>query len=381
MNTGASDPEKPATDNDLLRKWLAALPGPITEVSLRTLEQLCFGAGRRDWATDQIREVAALLASMSYGMDPDPNRGDEVLDDSVFLFHLPSASEASAPASMLFKRAILISTVLAPSEPDPDAGIVVRELARRLFLNPAETTRLTARHWRAAEQPAPPRLVWALASKIPYADRAALGEMTATIAAACGKANSSTVAALERLHDAFGIERRSIYTILRRSAAIIAALPREPIVVEPAAPSRGGFRIPPPPATQFRLGPNAVVNMARVNAILRETSEVAAILADVFADEDASMTPNVTSAPTGQKIQVAALSAEHRRLLQELRNKDRWSRAEFEATAASYGLMANGAIETINEWAYEAIGDELIADGESLTIDLTLLDSLREKPE
>ena len=35
--------------------------------------------------------------------------------------------------------------------------------------------------------------------------------------------------------------------------------------------------------------------------------------------------------------------------------------------------MPDGAIETINEWAYEVLGDEFVEDGDPLSINVALL--------
>jgi hypothetical protein len=52
----------------------------------------------------------------------------------------------------------------------------------------------------------------------------------------------------------------------------------------------------------------------------------------------------------------------------------RWKREEFEMAANAAGQMADGVIETVNEWAYEKFDEPLIEDdGEAIIINLELL--------
>jgi hypothetical protein len=41
--------------------------------------------------------------------------------------------------------------------------------------------------------------------------------------------------------------------------------------------------------------------------------------------------------------------------------------------------MPNGAIEAINEWAYDTLDDEVIEDGDPVTINLAILPATPER--
>ena len=60
---------------------------------------------------------------------------------------------------------------------------------------------------------------------------------------------------------------------------------------------------------------------------------------------------------------VAGLDAPHSALLRALAGRDSWSRADLEAECAAVALLPDGALDTLNEAAYEAAGDPL-AEGE-----------------
>jgi TerB-like protein len=69
----------------------------------------------------------------------------------------------------------------------------------------------------------------------------------------------------------------------------------------------------------------------------------------------------------------AGLDVAHTTLAEKLLSRSDWQRAEFEMLATKAGLMPDGAMETINEWAYERLGDALIEDGAVIIVHLGLL--------
>jgi hypothetical protein len=111
--------------------------------------------------------------------------------------------------------------------------------------------------------------------------------------------------------------------------------------------------------------------MAKVGAILRETREVAEVLAPIYEDEEPAAVLPVTADPAGGRF--GGLDSDCARLLEALCGRASWGRAEFEAKVREFGLMPDGAIETINEWAYDVLGDEFVEDGDPLSINVALL--------
>jgi hypothetical protein len=361
------------------KQWLDGLPGPVAEVSLKTLGRWCFGEGREASGIKQARELSSMLARLGYGMEPDPTHGAEKPGANVLLFRAAATDAASAPGTA-FHYAALVAAVLASAEPGPDGVRVVSELAMRLRLDAAEAVRLAARHRLMRGRPLPTGRLKTLAGKLSSEERGAVAAMTATVAAACGEVSHATVAALERLHDAVGIERRRLYAALHQGAAAAAPRATEPVVVEQRAAKRGAFRIPLPPAPHAAQDGGLIIDMAKVSAILRETREVTEVLAAIYEGNEPSAPLPVTEV----KREVIdgrfrGLDPEHASFLEALCRRESWGRAEFEAKAREFGLMPDGAVETINEWAYDALGDELIEDGDPLSINVALLPDAPEE--
>lgn len=360
------------------KQWLGTLPAPFAEVPLTTLGRWCFGDGKAAAAggTKQVQQISAILTRVGYGMEPDPRYGSPRPRDTVLLF--PAATSAGS-CSAAFQRAGLIAAVLASGEATADHGArIASELASRLALSPGETVRVAARHRVMRGRALPVSGLTKLGQSMSAEERSAIAAMSVAVAAACGEAGRDTITALEQLHDALGVERRALYAALHQGAANSAAPAKEPIAVElPPAPSVR-FRIPSPPAQA--PSPAFAIDMVRVGAILRQTREVAQVLAPIYEDEapsPAQPAAEVPLAPSGSRF--PGLGADHARLLEALCRQDRWSRADYEAKARDFGLLPDGAVEGINEWAYDELGDELIEDGDPLTINVALLPDAPEK--
>jgi hypothetical protein len=95
---------------------------------------------------------------------------------------------------------------------------------------------------------------------------------------------------------------------------------------------------------------------------------VSALLGGIFADE-----PEVTSCPvaTGTDtlvLSVAGLDSPHSTLLRLLAGRNTWTRAELEHRCAELKLLPDGAIDRLNEAAYDAAGDPLVEGEDPIDI-------------
>jgi TerB N-terminal domain/TerB-C domain len=364
--------------------WLESLPAPVAGVPTGTLALKCLGESRETLNPKQAAEVSALLARAGFGFEPDPSLGGGKIGATTILFRLGQAATEPLSLPPSFRPAALAVAALSSADSGPDPAYVVTELANRQGLDRHAALRLAARYCFARGTPATPARLRKMAVKMPEGDRQAAVALATAVASACGALSDETVAVLERLHDACQVERRKLYSALHHGAAAATVGTTEPVVVERPAPGGRAFRIPPPPPerTKDRLA----IDMERVGRILRETREVEEVLAPIYAaDEPQALPPGSPAAPRPAAERPLAatrfpgLGADHARLLETLCSQESWPRAEFDAKAREVGLMADGAIETINEWAYGALGDALVEDGDPLIIDLALLPGDQEE--
>jgi hypothetical protein len=139
------------------------------------------------------------------------------------------------------------------------------------------------------------------------------------------------------------------------------------------------YRIPSPkpepvPDSGIKL------DMAKVAALKEDSAKVAALLGSIFSElpvveptQEPLTEPESPIEPEAHDY-LLGLDPEHHGLLRALLGRPRWTRAELEEICADCGLMVDGAIERINEAAFDRFDQPLIEGDDPLDIntDLTL---------
>ncbi|WP_201558618.1 TerB N-terminal domain-containing protein [Psychrobacter sp. 72-O-c] len=119
-----------------------------------------------------------------------------------------------------------------------------------------------------------------------------------------------------------------------------------------------------------------------------ETGDAKAMLASIFAADnddlgtDSELLPNEqvdnhTDINAANESVTKGLDSIHSRLYQQLISKEVWQRAEIEALCESLNLMINGAIETINDWAYDNVDAPVFEDDDEVVIDFEIVEELK----
>ena len=111
--------------------------------------------------------------------------------------------------------------------------------------------------------------------------------------------------------------------------------------------------------------------MAVIERKLRETREVQAVLAGIFSSEEEEALAPPKSAPD-KEATVAGLDAEHSALLRSLAQQPQWPRDEFDAFCVNLGLLPDGAIESLNEAAFERVGEPLLEGDDPVDVNPTV---------
>ena len=110
------------------------------------------------------------------------------------------------------------------------------------------------------------------------------------------------------------------------------------------------------------------------------------MLASIFADEDIADDADEDSGvlsdvpvddDTAHNALVKGLDTTHSQLYQQLISKEVWQREEAEVLCESLNLMINGAIETINDWAFDNVDAPVLDDDDNLVIDFEIVDELK----
>lgn len=126
--------------------------------------------------------------------------------------------------------------------------------------------------------------------------------------------------------------------------------------------------------SSFRLDVAAIKNKQR------ESTKVSALLDNIFEDEIKSL--ETAGSALGEKLfdhpegSVVGLDDVHSQFLRVIAHRLNWSRHDLETKAADFDLLLDGALEVINDAAFD-ICEEVLTDGEEpIKIDAEVLEHL-----
>lgn len=172
---------------------------------------------------------------------------------------------------------------------------------------------------------------------------------------------------LERIFDAIGLPaetRKAVFDKYTGGAI--------EVTVAKADSQEGGEAIPAVAAT-----PSFSLDLARIAAISKETKEVVEMLSDVMNEDEAKetvATPAIPPIPENPESNVpAALDPAYVGVFQEIVGKSEWSRADFDALASRYAVMPLAAIDVLNSWSDEALGDFLLEGDDPILVRIELI--------
>jgi hypothetical protein len=351
--------------------WLAGLSAPIAVTSFADLARHVIGAKDTKWTLRHHRLVAEVLANTGRGLEPDPRDGTERLEDATEVLVI-SDTGCIAPSSPGFGVAAAAAVLVAAVARAHGVGAESVEQAwldrihSRLNLTSGEMLRLSARLIWLRNSNAGLAKAKRLLSGATAEQRETVAWSAAIAAAAGGIVGKPEVATLENIYDKLEVPRRSLYTTIHSTVAASAVPAIEPVTVS-TEPLPVVHSIPPPPqAAQSGL------DKERLQRVLKETEQVSSVLADIFAEEDEDI-PAHTAKEVDPAQPFPGLDNAHALFLKVLSTKPSWPRAAFEIAAREANLMPDGALEAINEWAFEQFDEPLIEDDDPLTLNASLL--------
>ena len=293
-------------------------------------------------------------------------------DERVVLFRLPQESPAAGSAAYVSATLLLhIGAAVATSDGTVSADEerqLEAQLESALHLSHAEQTRLRAHlHWLLAAQPG----LAGLKKRVAMLDdtqRRSIARYTVALAGADGHFDPAEVAALTKLYRPLGFAPEDAYSDIHALASASASPAAEPVTVQSAGSAPPGFAIPQPPESEKSASSVVNLDMARVQATLTQTKAVAALLTDIFTEDDQNPATQAAPPPPDDAPQIAGLDAKHAALARALAKRPSWTRAEFDAMAAQHRLLPEGALDAINEAALDRCGETFCDDGDPLTV-------------
>ena len=382
-----------------LQKWLDSLFKPSTQVIVVPGKSLL-----KHWASGTAEKLskaeatgfAQFLEKLGFGIEPDPRISSALpsLKTQSAIFRSPDAKKPAELSATYFTATLIAQMALATASGDQMPSAIEQtylqsQIESVVVLEPAERSRFAAHlQWLLQEKPTL-RGLKARLDRIGADHRNEIARFLVHVAAADGQITPSEVKLLEKAYTMLDRDPQLLYSDIhdRSTTPTKVRSAHEPVTVRDAAHTEG-HPIPPPQRSKQKAG--LALDMELVQSKLAESQEVSSLLADIFSEEPqpepkpAKKSPKKAagkrSASKAAELKpvrtVAGLDEAHSELLLAIAQKTEWQRAELEAIAAGLSLMLDGALEVINDAAFDRYDEAVIEGDDPLEVNSTVVQEL-----
>lgn len=366
----------PSAGMEDLRFWAQAIIDRGGLVPVEQVVERLEGAVPDKVGKRQLTGAADALARLSIGLAPDPRFAlrSPRFGEPVVLFRLPAGLTKLEDVSENYKSLLfLVAMGSFIAHADGTVAATEREVLEDRIdsseLPPHERARLHANlTWMLEIQP-DVGLFRRRLRDAPERTRHVLGQAALALAAADGVIDPGEIRAIERLYRAIGLPADGIYADLHALTA-----DHEPVTVRRSELSKDvGYAIPSPPQEDHKV----VLDAGRVASLVADTARVSSLLGEIFGDGTDSEEEEPEESLDGEGGVFRGLDAQHAAFLGELLTRPHWGETEFATLARQFRLMQEGALETVNEWAFEQHDDLLIEAYEGFEINQDIAAELR----
>lgn len=342
---------------EALRQWASERAGSKHITFAADVIERLEGTRPQKIRRAQLVSASDALAQLGFGFAPDPRFSfrSPKADERIILFNLGREVEALEDVSNDFKSALLelaLSAFIAHADDEvveAEKRQLLQIINRRGNLETIERKRLIANLVWLINVPPDMSLLRRRIKDASPSQVASFRRALVTMAKADDIIRSSEVKRIEQIYSALGIERSLAYSDLHAGFGV-----DDPIPVASALAGRNGEAIPQPEDTS-----KYDLDLVRIDEIRRETDSVSRILSDIFNDEPSSLEVESNLALSSEEG-LDGLDRDHTVLMQKLIARPTWSAGEYEALVKQQGLFPEGALETINDWAFASYGQFLL---------------------
>jgi len=327
---------------------------------------------------DKVLALARALESLHIGMEPDVLAGSRTpkAEDRIALF-VTQPEDGSLRASAAYNAASVtldLASSVASADGDTsneEVSLLAQHIDSWSHLSVAHRKRLKAHLQIQIQQPPTLASLKKKLDPLSVEAKRTIASFLAHLAQADGIVSPAEVKLLERVYKALQLDSQLLYSDLHGAAAGASITP-----VKPATSST-----PTEPGTQSAAVANQgfVLDHERIAELQRETAEVSALLAQVFTDdqvEEPEQAFETVESATETTADVAGLNLEHSAFLRLLISRAEWSRSELEAAASDMELMLDGALEQINDMAFERFDMPVTEGDDPIEINTDILEEL-----
>ena len=343
----------------------------------------------------QSRKICETAEYTGYCFEPDARvtgkayRLDEPLAVFIRTTDLQPEPARYNAAVCMFKIGMMIAVADGHASED-EISVLLHRVETVFHLNENEMRRLEALRWLLTSKGVETGSIRKIARTLTHEQRQAVGKLCLVVVAADGVVTPEEQKAVRSVYADLGFSR---YEVDQALQSIGVGEPQEPVTVQQAQEAtESGERIPSPPSEKIKVPPRTGLQLNReaIAAIMKDTQEVAVMLAEAMNVETREESDGTSLSVTTEQVVVveqtatavleppAGLQAElptrYAAFYQELIGRDCWDRKEADVLARQHRIMLAGAIDALNEWAAERYGGQLFyEDGDNIVIEKSLL--------
>lgn len=358
----------PSVESDRWQAFLTSIVDPMQPVMFETMLRELGYAG--DPALAKITEIVTNLNLALVGFEPDILAGARRPKPSemVVLFRLTSEPSCDRTANEYKKAALTVSLSACIALADghaseEEAAAVDATIASWQHLHIDLRTRLRAQYRLQVRQGISLANFKSRFSSLTIDARMPLALALSSLATVDGNIAATEVKLLEQVYQALGLEPQLLYSHLHGGSRHVHPLPSSSLSASSGA---NGY----------------AVDAARLAALRQETEQVSALLAGVFVEEETPNAGPTQATNSGSSLEthpqdelLPGLDSKHQLFLTELLQKPSWTRSELKAAAARMQIMLDGALERINEAAFDLIGEPLTEGDDPVYVQQNILEN------
>jgi len=194
-------------------------------------------------------------------------------------------------------------------------------------------------------------------AKVSQDRKIAISHILIAIAHTNGRIEPKEVKQLEKLYATLGLKKDQVASDIH---ALVA--PGEPVSLPKSTVVEAS------PAKDFCL------NKELIRVREEETKQVKGVLEGIFADQedDGTEPGSIPAAIIKATGPLAGLDKAHQNFFHQLLKQETWKRSALNEICKEQDLMVDGAMEVLNEWAFDNANALLIDDGEPVYVDVNL---------
>lgn len=319
----------------------------------------------------EIELLQSVCRVLGYGYAPDERyHGVRAKPDENLVLYKTNGVETFEPSIKFQEMAISLRLGALVALTDDELDDSERNYLRGLisnsnYLNESEKESLNAYlQWRLSSQSTLAGLK-SRVEKLGNKEIESIRSVIINVILADGESSSDEIKQAEKIYRVLGLDASLVIKDIHEfSTSTIRRISTSQEMISQ------GIAIDHVALAQYKVETQHVQNM--LQEIFTEDIEGAVV--DIAADEDNDM----VSLPEENSL-ISGLDTLHFKLYQRIVGRDVWSQEEMVALEKEFNIMINGAIEVINDWAFELVDAPVIEGSDPYYIDLEIVEEIEEK--